>query len=105
MTRHPASGLAGLAGLEQDLARDFACLNYPPDDWIPRRNAPDGEPALDVLIVGGGMCGITAAFALRRLGISDLRVIDMADSGSEGPWLTFARMPTLRSPKLHEVPN
>ena len=38
----------------------------------------------DVLIVGGGMCGLAAAFALRRLGISNLRHVDRNPEGREG---------------------
>jgi cation diffusion facilitator CzcD-associated flavoprotein CzcO len=45
------------------------------------------------------MCGQTAAFALLREGVANLRVIDRAPRGDEGPWGTFARMLTLRSPK------
>ena len=53
----------------------------------------------DVAIVGGGMCGLAAAFALRRLGISNITHVDRRAEGLEGPWLTYARMNTLRSPK------
>ncbi len=45
------------------------------------------------------MCGLAAAFALRRLGIANIRQLDRRDAGLEGPWLTYARMQTLRSPK------
>ena len=45
------------------------------------------------------MCGLAAAFALRRLGIANIRQIDRRPAGLEGPWLTYARMQTLRSPK------
>lgn len=45
------------------------------------------------------MCGLAAAFALRRLGLSNIRHIDRRPPGLEGPWLTYARMRTLRSPK------
>ncbi|MEM8840200.1 MAG: NAD(P)/FAD-dependent oxidoreductase [Pseudomonadota bacterium] len=89
----------GLAALEAALARDFARLNHPPADWVPARVGPDGVPMADVLIVGGGMCGLAAAFALRRLGISNLRQVDRREPGLEGPWMTYARMTTLRSPK------
>ena len=92
-------GLAGLARLEADLARDLQRLNHPPANWVPERPGPDGQPMCDVLIVGAGMCGLTASFALKRLGMSRQRVIDRASAGSEGPWLTFARMERLRSPK------
>ena len=92
-------GAGGLANLEADLARDLERLNHPPPDWVPPRAGPDGCPMADVLIVGGGMCGLAAAFALRRLGISNLRHVDRSPEGREGPWLTYARMATLRSPK------
>ena len=44
----------------------------------------------DVAIVGGGMCGLAAAFALRRLGIARIRHLDRREAGFEGPWLTYA---------------
>ena len=53
----------------------------------------------DVVLIGGGMCGLVAAFALLRLGISNLRILDRSEAGQEGPWITYARMETLRSPK------
>lgn len=93
------SPAAGLSELEFELARDLARLNYPPANWVPARQAPGGQPLLDVLIVGGGMCGLAASFALKRLGISHHRIVDRAPAGREGPWLTFARMERLRSPK------
>jgi cation diffusion facilitator CzcD-associated flavoprotein CzcO len=81
--------------LEARLRQDLALLNLPPANWVPPR--PDG--ALDVLVLGGGMLGLTASFALQRLGIRRHRVLDAAPAGQEGPWLTYARMRTLRSPK------
>jgi len=90
---------AGLARLESSVGRDLQYLNYPPADWVPQTLGPNGRPVLTVLIVGGGMCGQTAAYGLLREGVRNLRVIDRAPYGREGPWGTFARMPTLRSPK------
>lgn len=90
---------SGLTGLEQVLARDFERLNHPPKSWVPERVGPDGAPMSDIVIIGGGMCGLAAAFALRRLGIARIRHIDRGEAGQEGPWLTYARMNTLRSPK------
>ena len=92
-------GADGLAKLEAALARDFERLNHPPADWVPSRPGPDGRRMVDVAIVGGGMCGLAVAFALRRLGVSNLRQVDRSPEGREGPWLTYARMETLRSPK------
>lgn len=83
-----------LAALETRLREDLAYLNYPPENWVPPR---DG--VADVAIIGGGMCGLVAWFALQRAGIRDIRIIDRAPEGQEGPWLTYARMETLRSPK------
>ena len=85
--------------LEAQARHDLACLNYPPPNWPLSRQGVDGGSALDVLVVGGGQLGQTVAFALIRAGIRNLRVIDRASRGSEGPWATTARMPTLRSPK------
>ena len=89
----------GLARLEAELVRDFERLNHPPADWVPPRTGADGRRMVDVAIVGGGMCGLAAAFGLRRLGISSIRHVDRSPEGREGPWLTYARMETLRSPK------
>jgi cation diffusion facilitator CzcD-associated flavoprotein CzcO len=89
----------GLRTLEARVAHDLACLNYPPPDWVPPRTGPDGSPMLDVFVAGGGMCGQTVAYALRRDGVSRVRVVDAREEGSEGPWATFARMEMLRSPK------
>ena len=92
-------GAHGLGRLEASLARDFERLNHPPEDWVPPRTGPDGRRMVDVAIAGAGMCGLAAAFALRRLGISNLRQVDRSPEGREGPWRTYARMETLRSPK------
>lgn len=92
-------GNDGLHLLEQAIARDAGLLNQPAANWVPPRTGPDGRPLLDVLVVGGGMCGLAAALYLRRLGIGNIRVIDGQVAGLEGPWRTVARMETLRSPK------
>ena len=55
-------------------------------------------PVLDVAIIGAGMAGLAAAFALKCLAVRSLRVFDRAPEGFEGPWATTARMETLRSP-------
>ena len=88
-----------LALLEEQARHDLERLNYPAPNWVPPASGPDGKPLLDVLIVGAGMCGQSAAYGLLREGLTNLRIIDRAAQGSEGPWATFARMQTLRSPK------
>lgn len=92
-------GPATLAGLEARLARELALLCLPEPNWVPPRHAPDGSPVSDVVIIGAGMCGLTAEFALRSIGVRNVRIVDRAPEGREGPWVTFARMRTLRSPK------
>src|SRR5258708_9547722 len=44
------------------------------------------------------MSGLSAAFALNCLAIRARRVFDRSPAGFEGPWASFARMETLRSP-------
>ena len=90
---------AGLELLEDAARHDLARLNFPAANWVPPRAGPDGKPMQDVLVVGAGMCGQTAAYGLKRDGMHNLRVIDREPIGREGPWATFARMQILRSPK------
>ena len=88
----------GLAALEARLQQDLAFLELPGKQWVPNQQA-DGTPVTPVIILGAGLCGLTAAAALNLMGIGPIRVLDRAPAGHEGPWLTFARMETLRSPK------
>ena len=92
------SGPASLAALEARLRRDLELLTLPPaKDWLEPRTHPQ-YPVLDVAIIGAGMAGLAAAFALKCLGVRSLRLFDRAPQGREGPWATNARMETLRSP-------
>ena len=93
--RFPAS----LDDLEQLLKRDFELLNLPPVNWVVPRAPGDHGAVLDVAIIGAGMAGLAAGFALVKLGIRHIRLFDAAPPGLEGPWGTYARMETLRSPK------
>jgi len=78
---------------------ELAQLNFPAANWVPPAEGPDGKPLLDALVVGGGMCGQTALFALMREGVRNIRCVDREPRGREGPWATYARMDILRSPK------
>ncbi|AVO39397.1 NAD(P)-binding domain-containing protein [Pukyongiella litopenaei] len=89
---------AGLPALEARLREDLDYLCWPGKPWVPERRKGD-EPVADVVIVGGGMCGLVTWLALRTAGIERIRVIDRSPEGREGPWVTYARMRTLRSPK------
>ncbi len=84
-----------------DAARaDIAALAYPDKAWVQPVTAPDGETAADVLVVGAGQSGLVIAAALRREGIRNVIVLDQSPKGVEGPWVSFARMPELRTPKI-----
>lgn len=89
---------AGLSALEARLAHDLTCLCYPGNDWVPVKTSGH-EKISDVVIIGGGMCGLLAWLALRMAGLRNIRIIDRNPEGFEGPWLNYARMETLRSPK------
>jgi len=88
----------GLANLEKRLAEDLSYLQLPAAEWVPVTEF-NGRRVLDVAIVGGGMCGLVASASLKLLGITNTVCLDRAPEGLEGPWVTFARMETLRSPK------
>jgi len=93
-----AAGAIGLAALEARLKQDLAWLELPSKSWVPRR-VVDGQDVVDVVIVGAGMAGLVTSGVLKRLGVDNHLVLDRAPAGREGPWVTFARMRTLRSPK------
>jgi cation diffusion facilitator CzcD-associated flavoprotein CzcO len=87
----------GLAALEARFREDLSLLELPARPWVVRRSH-EGQPMIDVAIIGGGMSGMTLAAALKLLGVRAAN-FDRACSGLEGPWVTTARMETLRSPK------
>lgn len=90
----------GLAALTARLHRDLTMIDYPEPLWVRPR---DG--AKDVVIVGAGQGGLVTAFALLRERVTNIQVIDQAPKGREGPWLNYARMLTLRSPKATTGPD
>jgi len=95
----PQAGIPnGLATLEARLRYDLEWLELPAKSWVPPRTV-DGRRVFDVIIVGAGMAGLVASGMLKRLGVPNHVLYDRAPAGFEGPWVTFARMRTLRSPK------
>ncbi len=89
--------LLGLEQLEKQVEQDLQYLNLPIANWVLSGHQAS-EQRLDVAIIGGGMSGISAAFALKLRGMQGV-VFDQAISGQEGPWIKPALMETLRSPK------
>ena len=87
-----------LTDLERRVARDLEML-VQPANWVPPKSGADGRPMLDVIIIGAGMHGIAAAGALMLKGVRNILLLDRSRDGFEGPWVTYARMETLRSPK------
>lgn len=101
----PDMTASALDALEARIRDDLDRIAHPRAPWLTPRPAPDGSTALDVLVVGGGQSGIATAFGLMRSRVDNIRVIDRAPYGREGPWVTFARMHTLRSPKDFTGPD
>lgn len=95
----------GLVGLAARVERDLALTAHPNANWLTPRIGADGKPALDVLVVGGGQSGLATSFGLMRAKVDNILVIDRAPFGFEGPWRTYARMATLRSPKDFTGPD
>ena len=91
--------LTGLALHERAVARDLEMLGVPAANWPAKIEDATGQPVLDVLVIGAGMNGIAAAGGLMFRGVRNIAVVERSRPGQEGPWLTFARMDTLRSPK------
>lgn len=95
----------GLSLLASRVAADLARIAHPRAPWLKPKTGPDGQPAHDVVIVGGGQSGLATAFGLLRSRVDNILVLDKAPAGQEGPWRTYARMHTLRSPKDFTGPD
>jgi len=100
-----ASGSGALARLETRVRDDVARIAHPRATWLTPKAAPGGGEALDVLIVGAGQSGLATAFGLQRSRVDNILLLDRAPEGREGPWNTYARMRTLRSPKDFTGPD
>ena len=100
-----SNAASGLSELTRRVERDLELLDYPRRPWLAPQRAPSGQPVYDVVIVGGGQSGLTAAFGLLRERVANLLVIDKNPLDRAGPWLNFARMRTLRTPKYLTGPD
>lgn len=88
----------GLPALETRLHKDLQLLELPSKCWVPEK-IHKGRILRNVIFIGAGMCGLAGAARLHLAGVDHLALYDAAPEGFEGPWETFARMKTLRSPK------
>lgn len=94
-------------GLEELTCRanyELQCVSYPARPWV-RPMTHEGEHVHNVVIVGGGQSGVAIAFGLMRERVLDVLVLDRSPAGQEGPWSTYARMHTLRTPKTVNGPD
>ena len=94
-----------MAALEVRVRTDLERIDHPRMAWLEAKRAPDGTAALDVLVVGAGQSGVAIGFGLLRAKVDNILVVDRAARGMEGPWRTYARMRTLRSPKDYTGPD
>src|SRR5262245_19553090 len=88
-----------LARLAERVQRELQWLDYPTRDWVRPRRTASGGHVYDVVVVGGGQGGLATGFGLMRERVRNVLVVDENPLDRAGPWLTFARMVTLRTPK------
>lgn len=87
-----------IEALNERVATDLSYLAYGGPNWVREMKHEEGH-VYDVVIVGGGQSGLGLGFGLLRERIPNILVIDENPEGLEGPWDTYARMVTLRTPK------
>lgn len=95
----------GLAELNKRILKDIEIIDYPSRKWVKEKKTSTGQHIFDVIIIGAGQSGIGVAFGLQRQQINNILILDEQEKGFEGPWKTFARMSTLRTPKDLPGPN
>ena len=96
---------AALAELAGRVRHDLKCLDYPAHHWVRPHKHSSGQHVYDAVIIGGGQCGLAVAFGLLRDKVNNILVVDENPAGFEGPWVTYARMVTLRTPKYLTGPD
>jgi len=96
---------AALAELQRRVRHDLKCLDYPAHKWVREHRHSSGQHVYDAVIIGGGQCGLAVAFGLLREKVDNILVVDENPAGFEGPWITYARMVTLRTPKYLTGPD
>lgn len=87
-----------IEALNEQVKTDLSYLAFGREGWVHPARHSEGH-VYDAVIVGGGQSGLGIAFGLLRERISNILIIDENKEGYEGPWVTYARMMTLRTPK------
>ncbi|ANY85103.1 hypothetical protein BB934_43670 (plasmid) [Microvirga ossetica] len=103
--RQETSVVSNLDELEAALSRELDIYAYPDRIWPMQRTSSEGEHVFDVVIVGGGQAAIGTAVGLIRERIANILLLDENEAGEEGPWVTYARMITLRTTKNMPGPD
>ncbi len=101
-------GNQDLKALEFQVQNDLLKINIPLSPWVINPSEPSemaNTDFLDVAIIGGGMAGMAASFALMKEGISNNKIFDENPQNLEGPWIKYARMNSLRSDKRFLGPS
>jgi len=101
MTTPATPDINALARLAAQAQADLARIGETGTDWVPPAEGIDHN----VVVVGAGQSGLSAAFGLRRAGIGRVSVVDAAPAGQEGIWRGPARMTILRTPKVPPGPE
>lgn len=96
---------AALQALSRRVHEELSLFEYPTKDWVTPVRNPDGGSVANVVIVGAGQTGLGIAFSLQRERINGVVVLDANPPGLEGPWMTHARMLTLRTLKFLTGPD
>ena len=96
--------MTGLDALAARVRHDLEMTAHPRAKWLTPRTVA-GAPVYDVLIAGAGQSGLATGFGLLRDKVDNILLLDSAPRGLEGPWSTYARMHSLRSPKDQNGPD
>lgn len=92
--------------LEAALRDHLADLRfYSRQSWVVPGVTAAGNKIFDAVIVGAGQNGLALAYNLKLRGVRRLLVVDAQDTDQPGPWHSFARMRTLRTPKSISGPE
>jgi cation diffusion facilitator CzcD-associated flavoprotein CzcO len=91
--------------LAERVRRDLELMRYPERPWVRARTTQQGQRVYDTLIIGAGQGGLATAFGLMRERLANVLVVDQNPEDRAGPWLNFARMRTLRTPKYLTGPD